>query len=320
MMRGSEITMEDKIAIVKALDEHGFALVTKRYKMTYATAVRWKQEVSEHNKRKSKKKLEIVYKNASSIMTPGKGFMNEYDYTLNPYSGCAFGCTYCYAAFFAKSEALQKNWGHWLQVKENALELLQKFRKKDLADKSIYMSSVTDPYQPIERELNLTRSLLEELASHHHPRLVIQTRSPMITRDIDLLRQFKAVQVNMTITTDSEKVRKVFEPLCPSNLLRLKAIKELVDAGVNTCITMTPLLPIEDIEQFTKNLLDTGVSKFIVQPFHSEKGKFIAGTRESAVKLMDDLGWSNEKYNQVLKVLLDHLPNLGIGKEGFKPI
>ena len=319
-MKKAEVSIAEKISIVKALNEEGFASVTKKYKISYATAVNWKQEILQLNKKKPNEKLDIVYKNASSIMTPGKGFMNEYDFTLNPYSGCAFGCSYCYAAFFAKSESLQRNWGHWLQVKENALDLLQKFRKKDLTDKSIYMSSVTDPYQPIEKELNLTRSLLDELATHHRPRLVIQTRSPIITRDIDLIKRFETVQVNMTITTDSEKVRKVFEPLCPSNALRLRAIKEVADAGINTCITMAPLLPIEDVDQFSKNLLDTGVSKFIIQHFHSEKGKFVAGTRDSALKLTDDLGWSNKRYNQVLKVLLDRLPNLGIGKEGFKPI
>lgn len=319
-MKSSEVTEEEKKAIVAALDEDGFASVTKKYKISYKTAVRWQKEVAELKTKETNNKLDVVHKHASSIMTPGKGFMSEYDYTLNPYSGCAFGCSYCYAAFFARSVDLQKNWGHWLHVKENALELLEKFRKKNLTDKSIYMSSVTDPYQPVERELNLTRALLEELSTYHRPRLVIQTRSPMVTRDIDLLKRFEKVQVNMTITTDSEKVRKVFEPLCPSNAIRLKAIKEVNDAGINTCITMTPLLPVEDVAQFAKNLLDTGVSKFIIQPFHSEKGKFVAGTRESAVKLIEDLGWSNKKYNQVVKVLLHRLPNLGIGKEGFKPI
>jgi DNA repair photolyase len=318
-MKG-EVTIQEKIAIVKELEEQGFASTTKKFKISYGTALQWQKDVADFNKPKPKEKLNVVYKNATSIMTPGKGFMNEYDYTLNPYSGCVFGCSYCYAAFFARSEDLQKNWGHWIHVKENALELLKKFRKKDLNGKSIYMSSVTDPYQPIEKELNLTRSLLEELAIYHKPRLVVQTRSPMITRDIDLLKMFENVQVNMTITTDSERVRKAFEPLCPSNAIRLKAIRDVATAGINTCITMTPLLPVEDAEQFADSLLGTDVPRFIIQPFHSEKGKFVAGTRDSALKLMEDLGWSNNKYNQVLKLLLGRLPNLGIGKEGFKPI
>jgi len=272
------------------------------------------------DKRTSVGKSEVTYKNASSILTEAKGFMASYDYTLNPYSGCSFGCTYCYAAFFSRTEEQRKNWGYWVNVKENALQLLVKFRKKSLRDKTIYMSSVTDPYQPIERELNLTRSLLKELLDFHQPRLVIQTRSPIATRDIDLFQQFKAIQVNMTITTDSETVRKVFEPLCPSNASRLKAIKEINDAGVNTCITMTPLLPIENAEDFAKKLLDTGIKKFIIQPFHSDKGKFVASTGEKARQLVKEMDWTMDKYQKVLDVIQKYIPEIGIGKDGFKPI
>jgi DNA repair photolyase len=263
---------------------------------------------------------EVAYKAAASILTEAKGFMGGYDYTLNPYSGCSFGCTYCYAAFFSRTEEQRKNWGYWVQVKENALQLLIKFRKKSLKGKTIYMSSVTDPYQPIEKELNLTRSLLKELIAYHQPRLVIQTRSPLATRDIDLFKQFNVVQVNMTITTDSEKVRKVFEPLCPSNASRLKAIKEINDAGVNTCITMTPLLPIENAEDFAKKLLDTGIKKFIIQPFHSDKGKFVASTREKAMQLVKEMDWTMDKYQKVFEVIQKYIPDIGIGKDGFKPI
>ncbi len=265
-------------------------------------------------------KTEIQYKKVSSILTKASGFMESYDYTLNPYSGCSFGCTYCYAAFFSRTEEQRKNWGYWVQVKENALQLLMKFRKKPLIGKTIYMSSVTDPYQPIERELNLTRSLLKELSDFHQARLVIQTRSPIVTRDIDLFKRFKAIQVNMTITTDSENVRKVFEPLCPSNTSRLKAIKEVNDAGINSCITMTPLLPVENAEAFAIKLKETGIKKFIVQPFHSDKGKFIAGTREAAMNLIKELNWTSEKYKEVEAILIKHIPEIGIGKEGFKAI
>ena len=96
--------------------------------------------------------------------------MDVYDYTLNPYSGCSFGCTYCYAAFFSRDTEKRDNWGYWVNVKENAVELLQKRLKRTpdaLDGKLIYMSSVTDPYQPVERELKLTRRILEVMAEGH---------------------------------------------------------------------------------------------------------------------------------------------------------
>lgn len=265
-------------------------------------------------------KSEVLYRNAASILTEGKGFMDGYDYTLNPYSGCTFGCTYCYAAFFSRSEEQRKNWGYWVQVKENALQLLMKFRKKPLIDKTIYLSSVTDPYQPIDKELGLTRSILKELLENHKVRLVIQTRSPLSTRDIDLFQQFETIQVNMTITTDSEDVRKAFEPLCPSNKVRLKAIKEINDAGVNSCITMTPLLPVKNTHQFANDLVQSGIKKFIIQPFHADKGKFVASTREDAMKIVKDMNWTNDKYLEVQNIIQQYIPNIGIGKDGFKPI
>jgi DNA repair photolyase len=262
----------------------------------------------------------ITYVDAAGILTQPSGFMSEYDFTLNPYSGCSFGCTYCYAAFFVRDEAEQARWGQWVRVKQNALELLRRRRGRPLSGKTIYMSSVTDPYQPIERELELTRGILEELATYHQPRLVIQTRSPLVTRDLDLLGQFEAVQVNMTITTDDERVRKVFEPMCSAIQARLDAIAAVRAAGIPACITMTPLLPVADAEAFALRLLATGVERYIVQPFHPEKGRFVAGTREEALRLCRERGWGLAAYEQALAVIARHIPQLGVGKDGFAPI
>lgn len=262
---------------------------------------------------------EITYGDASSILTPGSGFMDAYDFTLNPYSGCSFGCNYCYAAFFSRSREQRDNWGNWVKVKDNALTLLRKKRPQSLTGKTIYMSSVTDPYQPVEKKLKLVRGLLEELVRHHQPRLVIQTRSPVVTRDIDVLGQFDHVQVNMTITTDSEDVRRAFEPTCPNNKVRLHAIREIKNAGINACITLTPLLPVENPDLLADMLLETGVDSFIVQPFHSTGGKFIAGTREAANEVIARYSWSDERYREVLSVLRSRLPSIGLGKQGFAP-
>lgn len=262
----------------------------------------------------------IEYEQVKSILTRASGFMDAYDFSLNPYAGCSFGCTYCYAAFFSRSKIKMDTWGHWVGVKENALELLQRLRTKPLSDKTIYMSSVTDPYQPVEADTGLTRAILEELLGYHEVRLIIQTRSPLVLRDMDLLKKFKVLQVNMTVTTDDERVRKRFEPYCPANTLRLEAVRELVKNGIAACVTLTPLLPVADPEQFAATLLNTGVQKVVVQPFHADRGKFVAGTRQEALKLLQELNWNADTYQQVLEVLQRFIPDIQIGKEGFKPI
>ncbi len=261
----------------------------------------------------------VEYKQAKSILTPSSGFIDAFDYTLNPYAGCSFGCNYCYAAFFAKTADLKQNWGNWVQVKENALDLLIKKRHKPLTDATVYMSSVTDPYQPIEKELELTRALLEELLRYHQVRLVVQTRGPLVTRDIDLLSQFEQVQINMTITTDDETVRRVFEPHCASTQRRLEAIQQIHAAGIASCITMTPLLPIASPEDFSEQLLATGVQRFVVQPFHPMKSRFVAGTGSAALELCRQMNWTQDKYESVVGILKRYLPEVREGRDGFTP-
>ena len=274
----------------------------------------------------------IAYTPTTQVLNKPSGFMDAYDFTLNPYSGCSFGCTYCYAAFFSRDVERRDSWGQWVNVKDNAVELLRK-RKRSLDGKLIYMSSVTDPYQPVERQLELTRGLLQAMADRgDKPKLVVQTRSPDVVRDCDLFRRIEAnggrVQVNMTVTTDDEDIRRIFEPSCPSNPARLRAIAEVQSAGVDTCITMTPLLLVASPYAFADSLMATGVRKFIAQPFHFQRGKFLAGTRDKAFGLMaEKLGCDLESfrgeylehYRMVFGVLKDTLPQLGEGKSGFEP-
>jgi DNA repair photolyase len=261
----------------------------------------------------------VEYRHASSILTKATGFADSFDYTLNPYSGCQFGCTYCYAAFFAKTDDLKDSWGQWIHVKENALDLLKRQRRKPLIDKTLYMSTVTDPYQPIEKDLNLTRAILEELLIYHRVRLMVQTRGPLVTRDIDLFKQFSHIQINMTITTDDDTVRHTFEPTCASIDQRLAAITEVYAAGIPTCITMTPLLPVADPVTFADRLLATGATRFIAQAFHMSKSRFVSSTGDQARALAKQMNWTEARYREVYRVLESKLPALFEGKDGFRP-
>ena len=280
----------------------------------------------------------VTYAPTSQVLNKPTGFMDAYDFTLNPYSGCSFGCTYCYAAFFSRDIERRDSWGKWVNVKDNAVELIRKRKPGTLDGKRIYMSSVTDPYQPVERQLELTRGILKAMTDRgDKPKLVVQTRSPDVVRDCDLYSRIEEnggrVQVNMTVTTDDEDIRRTFEPHCPANSRRLEAIKEVHSEGVDACITMTPVLLVTSPYAFADSLIETGVRHFIAQPFHFKKGKFLAGTREKAFDLMaEKLGCDRnnfsveyvERYREFFNVLNDRLkeeglPPLGEGKSGFEP-
>ena len=281
-------------------------------------------------------KAKVDYRPAYRLFYEPKGFIESYHYTLNPYSGCTFGCSYCYAAFFTRSAADQNNWGKYVTVKKDAIKLLRQMAPGALNGKTIYMSSVTDPYQPIERKLGLVRRLLEIMADDHpQVRLTVQTRSPLVCRDLDLFQKIIAqggnVNVNMTVTTNDDEVRRAFEPTCPNNRARLQAIQKVHEAGIMCHITMTPLLLVTDVDDFVEQLLDTGVSRFITQPLRlgGQNGtKFVAGTRDDALRVMaDKLGCNQAQvvarymafYKNTEATLKARLPYLGIGKDGFKP-
>ena len=277
-------------------------------------------------------KVDITYQQAANILSNAAGFIGSYDFTLNPYIGCAFACSYCYSANFTQTEEERDTWGQWVKVKENAVKLMEKRRAGALDGKTIYMASATDPYQPVERKLKLTRGILEALIRKHKPKLVVQTRSPDVIRDCDLFKRLELnggrVRVNMTVTTDNDEIRRIFEPGCPTNAARLKAIAEVTAQGIDTCITMTPLLVVDNPHRFVEALLATGVKRFITQPFRFQTGQFTATTRQPAIDAMaaylnsDPVNFVDrylEHYRTVYRVLEAGLPYLGEGREGFRP-
>lgn len=227
--------------------------------------------------------INVYAKNAQSLLNKATGFIDYYDFTLNPYRGCQYGCSYCYAAAFSPNSQMRKNWGNWVIIKQNAAEILERelinwYDKNPQRPPIIYMSTVTDPYQPIESKEKLTRCLLEILVKYQ-PILVIQTRSPMITRDIDILQKFQKLRINMSIPTGSEQVRKDFEPRAPSIPARLRAIGTLRHSipyqnnhDIRFSVTITPLLPTfpQDQLKFIKKLEKSGQDpqyKFALSPY-----------------------------------------------------
>lgn len=160
--------------------------------------------------------MKTVEVHASSILTPQRvgSLAGNYQYSLNPYAGCAFRCSYCYVPKFpSRRQHDFMDWGKWLEVKINAPELIRKERARVFGS-SIFFSSATDPYQYAELKYRLSRKCLTELLTYQPARLTIHTRSHLILQDLDLLSRFdrRRLKVGVSITTDDESIREKFEP------------------------------------------------------------------------------------------------------------
>ncbi len=164
-----------------------------------------------------------------------------YDYVINPYVGCQHACSYCYAKFMKRFTGHQEPWGQFVDVKINAADLLRmEIKKKKRA--TVWVSGVCDPYQPLERKYQLTRKCLEILAENDWP-VVIQTRSPLVLRDLDILKKTKYFEAGLSVTTADDEIRKLFEPHAPPVMERLRALGELHQSGIKTYAMIAPMLP-----------------------------------------------------------------------------
>ena len=172
----------------------------------------------------------------------GKSGIGSVDYSVNPYLGCAHGCVYCYARFMGRwGGHAHEEWGSFVDVKVNALERLEVEAAKK-AKGVVLLSSVTDPYQPVEKKYELTRGSLKILLEHQFP-VSILTKSDLVLRDLDLLRQFDRCDVGFTITAYDDRVRRVFEPGASPVEVRLDALKRVSDEGITTWAFLAPILP-----------------------------------------------------------------------------
>ncbi|MFT5823057.1 MAG: DNA repair photolyase [Crocinitomix sp.] len=170
------------------------------------------------------------------------------DYVINPYTGCQFGCMYCFASFMGRFVGENnKDWGDYVYVKANAAELIKKdilrLMKKDPHPR-IVISTVTDPYQGVEKKYKLTSKILETFASHNYQgRVGILTKSPMVLKDLVSLMRIPNAEVGITITTSDDKLSRFLEVRAPSATTRLKTLKTLNDAGIKTYVFVGPFLP-----------------------------------------------------------------------------
>jgi len=224
-----------------------------------------------------------------SILT--KSGIPGVDYALNPYVGCAHGCVYCYAVFMKRFTGHEEEWGTFVDVKVNAPDVLARQLRRAKPG-NISLGTVTDAYQPLERKYGITRACLEALLLHPHP-VSILTKSALVLRDLDLIKNLKEVEVAFSITTLDEQVRRRFEPGASPIAARLKALRALSEAGVPTWAFCGPLLPgITDDEES----LDT----------------LFAQLKEAGVGyvLVDSLNLRGAVWGRLSRVLVPHYPRL----------
>ncbi len=197
-------------------------------------------------------------------------------WTINPYRGCEFGCRYCYARY--THEFLEKRdpeqFEREIYIKQHAAWLLRQELKQVRPDEYIALGTATDPYQPIEREAKVTRSLLEVFAEQRGLRLGIVTKSTLIERDIDLLEriaQRNRLTLHVTITTRDAHLARILEPRAPRPDLRFRTVERLRAAGLRVGVLCSPLMPgITDtgqaLEAMARRAKRAGASFFSAQP------------------------------------------------------
>ncbi|SDW85640.1 radical SAM protein [Paenibacillus sp. CF384] len=263
---------------------------------------------------------------AVRFLNPASGYLTGYAYTLNPYVGCSFGCSYCYVRRMPIAMFRGEPWGEWVEPKRFEEDAFRKEWRKALAkgNVTVFMSSATDPYQPAEYKEGVTRKLLEIMAEEPPQFLLVQTRSPLVIRDIDLFRTLgDRIRISMTVETDLKSIRKKMTPDAPPLAARLRAIRELREAGIPVQAAVSPLLPCSD--KFA-GIIAASVERVVVDDFFRGDGS--GGKRTAQLKMVEryqELGHEALYTPQTADLFLQQLSELMphgtvyFGQQGFLP-
>ena len=252
--------------------------------------------------------MRIVEYNAVSAIS--RSSMAELDYALNAYSGCFHGCIYCYAMDFTRIQDAAQHWGQVVYVKKNLLHLLRS-EIKTMKRGIVGVSTITDPYQPAEAVYHLSGSAIEILLRAGF-RVTVQTKSPLVLRDRDILQDHRNLcDVGITITTMNQKKALLLEPQSPSPLARGRALSSLSSSGIRTWIFLGPIIngindSPSDMEQIFQLAADTG-SRVIYDTFSNYKGATMLmaeriGSSDMAGQSRYDIKWKEKVMSDVQRL------------------
>ncbi len=185
---------------------------------------------------------------ARSLLNRCSGVRMPFTWTINPYRGCEFACKYCYARYTHEFMEMRDgvDFERKIYVKQHAAELLRQELRRVKPGEEIAIGTATDPYQPAEKRFEVTRAILEEMARHRGLEIGIVTKSNLVLRDIELLREVgraNRVAVSVTVTTMDAELARVLEPRAPRPDLRMEAVRKLNEAGVRAGVSCAPVLP-----------------------------------------------------------------------------
>jgi DNA repair photolyase len=199
-----------------------------------------------------------------------------FTWAINPYRGCEFACQYCFARYTHEFMELRDSldFERKIFVKQHAAELLRSELKKVKPGEEIAIGTATDPYQPAERQFEITRAILAELARHSGLEIGIVTKSNLVTRDAEILRRVgeqNRIFVNVTVTTVDVELARKLEPRAPRPDLRLEAVRQLNLAGVDAGVICAPVLPeitdhASDLEALVKAAAEAGAKYVFANP------------------------------------------------------
>lgn len=213
--------------------------------------------------------MKIRQINCKTALSPSS--LPGLDYSLNLYRGCQHNCAYCYAPNILKIS--REKWGDIVDVKTNIpLVLSKEIRKKKQG--VVGISTVTDPYQPIEKKYRLTRYCLEQLLKYDFP-INVQTKSSLVVRDTDLLSRFSKVEVMVSIGTLNDNERKLLEPKSSSIQRRLEVLREFSNVGVQTSVFFGPIYPtlqINDIPEIIDTFIEYGATEIWIDSLNLKPG------------------------------------------------
>jgi DNA repair photolyase len=248
--------------------------------------------------------------NCKTTLTSSK--LPEVDYCINPYVGCLHKCVYCYACFMKRFANHPEDWGEFLDVKINAADTLDdELVKRNKRKGSILLGSVTDVYQPAEKKFQITRKILEVLAKYNFP-VSILTKSELVTRDVDLLKNISDCEVGLTITSLDEKISKIFEPGASVPIKRLNTLVILKSSGLKTYAFVGPILPgLTDLKSIIPAL--QGKIDFIMfeslnyGKFNSDKINLAYAKADITVPVFKDINWNEieaeaRKLSRIYKI------------------